>query len=149
MMQGWRPNRRGFFSGLFGVSAVAATGASAATPGKARVAYHLSDIERVNFALGNILNHIEGEGGPDNVEIVLVVNGPALSAFRTNKANPDIVRRLRTMAENGVALEACGNTMDATFATLGDLLPGFVRVDEGGVVRLARLQADGYAYIRP
>jgi hypothetical protein len=26
---------------------------------------------------------------------------------------------------------------------VGDLLPGFVRVDEGGVLRLARLQAEG------
>jgi uncharacterized protein len=33
--------------------------------------------------------------------------------------------------------------------TLGDLLPGFVKADEGGVVRLAELQAEGYVYLRP
>ncbi len=30
-----------------------------------------------------------------------------------------------------------------------DLLPGFVRVDQGGVVRLAKLQSEGYIYLRP
>ncbi len=39
--------------------------------------------------------------------------------------------------------------MAAQKIEIDDLLPGFVRVDEGGVVRLARLQAEGYAYLRP
>jgi intracellular sulfur oxidation DsrE/DsrF family protein len=32
---------------------------------------------------------------------------------------------------------------------LKDLVPGFVSADRGGVVRLAELQAKGYAYLRP
>jgi intracellular sulfur oxidation DsrE/DsrF family protein len=32
---------------------------------------------------------------------------------------------------------------------LDGLLPGFVRADEGGVVRIAELQSQGYLYIRP
>jgi uncharacterized protein len=39
--------------------------------------------------------------------------------------------------------------MRAQNVTLEDLLPGFVVADKGGVVRLAQLQADGYAYLRP
>jgi len=33
--------------------------------------------------------------------------------------------------------------------TLKDLLPGFVSLEQGGVVRIAELQGQGYAYIRP
>jgi intracellular sulfur oxidation DsrE/DsrF family protein len=33
--------------------------------------------------------------------------------------------------------------------TLKDLLPGFVSADQGGVVRLAKLQSQGYLYLRP
>jgi len=33
--------------------------------------------------------------------------------------------------------------------TLTDLLPGFASADSGGVVKLAELQAQGYAYLRP
>ena len=32
---------------------------------------------------------------------------------------------------------------------LKDLLPGFVSVDQGGVVRIAELQSQGYLYLRP
>jgi intracellular sulfur oxidation DsrE/DsrF family protein len=33
--------------------------------------------------------------------------------------------------------------------SVGDLLPGFSVAYEGGVLRLADLQAQGYAYLRP
>ena len=32
---------------------------------------------------------------------------------------------------------------------LKDLLPGFVGVEQGGVVRIAELQSQGYLYLRP
>ncbi|MEP6567053.1 MAG: hypothetical protein ABJB10_18120, partial [Mesorhizobium sp.] len=47
---------------LLGLRAVQA--ASTETVGaKQKVAYHLSDIDKVNFVLGNIKNHYEGTGG--------------------------------------------------------------------------------------
>ena len=36
-------------------------------------------------------------------------------------------------------------SMDAQKVALEELLPGFVRVDQGGVTRLAQLQHEGYA----
>jgi intracellular sulfur oxidation DsrE/DsrF family protein len=134
------------FAGI-GAAAAGAGAARAATAGLARVAYHLSDVDRVGFALGNVENHLAGEKG--DVTVVLVVNGPALSAFRASAASADLSARLARIAGEGVTLGACGNTMAAQKLDLTDLLPGFVRIDEGGVVRLARLQADGYAYIKP
>jgi hypothetical protein len=43
----------------------------------------------------------------------------------------------------------CGNTMRAQKVKITDLLDGFSRHDEGGVVRIAELQSKGYIYIRP
>jgi len=151
------PTRRNLFARLFAASAaslVAFRSPAGAAPaagdgGVPKIAYHLADIDKVNFVLGNIENHIVGEGGPDKVHIVLVVHGPALAMFQTAKTNADITRRLSRIADAGVGLNACGNTMKAQNIEVADLLPGFVRVDEGGVVRLARLQAEGYAYLRP
>ena len=141
-------SRRGAFASIVaGLGAAFAARPASAAGGVPKVAYHLSDLDKVNFALGNIENHIEGEHG--KVEIVLVVNGPALAAFQSAKADANLARRTASVARSGVSLAACGNTLDAQKATIADLLPGFVRVDEGGVVRLARLQAEGYAYIRP
>jgi intracellular sulfur oxidation DsrE/DsrF family protein len=131
-------------------AAFATAGARAATgPAKLKVVYHLNDLDKVNFVLGNIRNHIDGVGGPDNVTIALVVHGPALKAFHAASANPDVSGRLGQFAKEGVELAACGNTMAAQKVTLKDLLPGFVAAERGGVVRIAELQSSGYLYLRP
>jgi len=46
-------------------------------------------------------------------------------------------------------LNACGNTVKAQNIGVADLMPGFVKVDQGGVVRIAKVQAQGYVYLRP
>jgi hypothetical protein len=123
--------------------------AKAAAPDQAKVAYHLCDLDKVAFVLGNIRNHFDGMGGPDKVSIALVVHGPALKAFQSAQANPDLSKRVGEFSKAGLELNACGNTMKATHITLADLLPGFINAERGGVVRLAELQAQGYVYLRP
>ena len=133
--------------GLF--AAVGAGTAKAATPDKTKVVYHLCDLDKVEFVLGNIKNHYDGVGGPDKVTIALVVHGPALKGFHAATAHPPVVKRVGEFAKAGLSLAACGNTMKAQNVTVKDLLPGFVPVNQGGVVRIAELQAEGYVYLRP
>jgi len=135
--------------GLFAAAGAARANATAVTPDKAKVVYHLSDLDKVSFVLGNIRNHFDGMGGPDKVTISLVVHGPALKAFQTASATPDLAQRVGEFAKTGLELNACGNTMQAQKITLKDLLPGFIEADRGGVVRIAELQAMGYVYLRP
>jgi intracellular sulfur oxidation DsrE/DsrF family protein len=140
---------------LFGATFAAAAGllafgrARAVVPDKQKVVYHLADLDKVNFVLGNIRNHYDGVGGPEHVTIALVVHGPALKAFQSAQANPDMTKRVGEFLKLGLQMNACGNTMKATKITLDDLLPGFVNAEQGGVVRLAELQAQGYLYLRP
>ena len=147
-----RLDRRHMFARLAALGAVAlGTGRAAAATAASvpRVVYHLSDADKVLFVLGNIQNHIDGVGGPDNVTLALVVHGPALRAFHATAANPDMARRVGRFSKSGVEMAACGNTMKSQHVTLNDLLPGFVSADKGGVVRIAELQAAGYLYLRP
>ena len=134
-------------------AAFAASRAQAATEtpatGKLKVVYHLNDLDKVSFVLGNIQNHFDGVGGPDHVTIALVIHGPALRAFQTTQANPDLSQHVGKLSKAGVGFAACGNTMRSQKITLNDLLPGFVAADKGGVVRIAELQAQGYVYLRP
>jgi uncharacterized protein len=134
-------------------AAIAGSRASAATeaapPAKLKVVYHLNDLDKVSFALGNIQNHLDGVGGPDNVTIALVVHGQALRAFHSAAANPDISKRVGQFSKAGLEFAACGNTMKSQNVTLKDLLPGFVAAERGGVVRIAELQSQGYLYLRP
>lgn len=138
------------------VSALGATFAASrantatdASPAKLKVVYHLSDLDKVAFVLGNIQNHLDGVGGPDHVTIALVIHGQALRAFHAAAANPDLTRRVGQFSKAGLELAACGNTMKSQKVELKDLLPGFVSADKGGVVRIAELQSQGYLYLRP
>jgi hypothetical protein len=135
--------------GLFAVSAKQAEATAPAMPDKAKVVYHLTDLDKVGFVLGNIKNHYEGVGGPANVTIALVVHGPALKGFHAASASPESVKRLADFSRAGLQLNACGNTMKAQEVTLKDLLPGFVVAETGGVVRIAELQSMGYVYLKP
>jgi uncharacterized protein len=126
-----------------------ASRANAATPDIAKVVYGLSDLEKVEFAFGNINNHYKGMGGPEHVTIALVVNGPALKAFHFANATPEVTQRTAEMVKMGLELDACINSMRAQEVTLKDLLPGFIIAEKGGVVRVAELQSQGYCYIRP
>ena len=138
-------------------AALAASRAGAATESPAqdksqdmlKVVYHLSDFDKVPFVIGNIQNHFDGVGGPDHVTIALVVHGPALRAFQSAQATPDLTQHVGQLSKAGLALAACGNTMRSQKIGLADLLPGFVVADKGGVVRIAELQSQGYLYLRP
>jgi uncharacterized protein len=134
-------------------AAFAASRANAATeapaPNRLKVVYHLSDLDKVSFVVGNIRNHLDGVGGPDKVTIALVVHGQALRAFHASSANPDLSKHVGQFSKAGLELAACGNTMKSQKVGLADLLPGFLAADKGGVVRIAELQSQGYLYLRP
>jgi intracellular sulfur oxidation DsrE/DsrF family protein len=133
---------------------IAAIGASVALrPARAadndfqKIAYHLSEADRTSFVLGNIRNHYEGTEG--KVTIVLVVHGPALAAFRVKSASALVSADFASLQKSGLAAHACANTMRGMDVSLADLLPGFAVAMKGGVVKLAELQREGYAYLRP
>jgi intracellular sulfur oxidation DsrE/DsrF family protein len=140
----------GAFTAAGALMAAATRGrATAAEADRPKVVYHLCDLDKVAFVLGNIRNHFEGMGGPDKVTVELVVHGPALKAFHAASANADITRRFGEFSKAGLAAQACGNTMKTQNITLKDLLPGFGIAERGGVVRIAELQSAGYVYLRP
>ena len=94
-------NRRSLFQlicATMPISVIAAP-ANAATADASKVVYHLADLDKVDFVLGNISNHFKGVGGPEYVTIALVVHGPALKAFHTADASPDMSQRTGDIVE--------------------------------------------------
>jgi len=116
---------------------------------KIDVVYHVDDEDKVAFTLGNIQNHIDGAGGPDQVNIVLVANGPAVKRFVEIDAVDRTRKGVAHLQEQGVKFEACANTLKALNVEPDELLPGFGIAEKGGVTRIAELQSQGYVYIRP
>jgi intracellular sulfur oxidation DsrE/DsrF family protein len=150
-------NRRDMLTGAFKVAcatppitaALVVERAAAAGAEFGKAVYHLSDLDKVDPVFGNIRNHYNGMGGPDHVTIALVVLGPALKAFHLAEAAPDTAKKTEELKNQGLQLNACINSMRAQNVTLKELLPGFIVAERGGVVRLAELQSQGYAYLRP
>jgi intracellular sulfur oxidation DsrE/DsrF family protein len=114
-----------------------------------KVAYHLADLEKVGFVLGNIRRHLEGMGGPDKVKLTLVVHGNSLWAFRAETPNLALKQEVRDMVSANVELQACVHTMERMKLRLEDLLPGFAVAEKGAGIKLVELQGQGFAYLRP
>ncbi|TAL08813.1 MAG: hypothetical protein EPO02_12035 [Nitrospirae bacterium] len=119
---------------------------------KVKVLYHVDgkDPDVAKYALALINKHIEAEGGPDNIDVELVVHGPALALFEKDKMDPEMTKRFEQVIEKGVHAEMCQVSMKAFGKTLDNLAKGFVAtLHPVAVKRIADLQQQGYLYIKP
>ena len=116
---------------------------------KQKVVYHLADEDKTGFVLNNIRNHIDGMGGPDRVQIVLVMHGPVVKSFGDIDAVDRVRNDVKALQGDGVEVAVCANSLKAFNLKLDELLPGLVEARASGVVRIAELQSQGYLYIRP
>lgn len=120
--------------------------------GKVKVIYHVDgkDPDVAKYALALINKHIEAEGGPDKIDIELIVHGPALELFEKDKMDPEMTKRFDQIIEKGVHAEMCQVSMKAFGKTLDNLAKGFVAtLHPVAVKRIADLQQQGYIYIKP
>ena len=132
---------------VMGVSHVAL-----ADSGKTKVLYHIDskDVETVKYAMALVNKHIEAEGGPDKIDIVVVVHGPALPLFEAEAVDPDLKKRLKTVLDKGAQAEMCQVSMKLFGTPLEKLVAGFKPTEHPvAVKRIADLQKEGYLYIKP
>ena len=106
----------------------------------------------MNLALnnaGNIVSHYKKLG--EKVIVEVVTFGPGLTMLRDDTS--PVKARIQTMSlENPeLTFAACANTQANTAKAEGKDVPimSEAKVVPSGVVRLAELQGQGYAYIRP
>ncbi|MDH3465720.1 MAG: DsrE family protein [Gammaproteobacteria bacterium] len=111
------------------------------------VVFHISADDELaqRLVLNNAVNLQNALGGPDKVEIEVVAYGPGLRLLFSENENAP---RIQSMADNGIAFSACGNTMKKMGRTMENLNPVSQHV-QAGVARLVELQEAGWSYIRP
>lgn len=120
--------------------------------GKVKVLYHVDgkDPDVAKYALALISKHIDAEGGPDKIDVELVVHGPALELFEKDRMDPEMTKRFDQIIEKGAKAEMCQVSMKAFGKTLENLAKGFVAtLHPVAVKRIADLQKEGYLYIKP
>jgi len=119
---------------------------------KVKVLYHVDgkDLEVAKYAMALINKHIDAEGGPDKIDVELVVHGPALELFDKDKMDPELKKRFEQIVDKGVHAEMCQVSMKLYNKTLDNLVKGFVAtLHPVAVKRIADLQKEGYIYIKP
>lgn len=120
--------------------------------GKLKVLYHIDgpDIAVAKYAMALINKHIEAEGGPDKIDVKVVIHGPALLLFDKEKLDPGLKKKFDLIIEKGVKPEMCQVSMKAFKKPLESLITGLVPTEHPvAVKRIADLLADGYVYIKP
>ena len=138
--------------GLIGGPWVAVQALTTEGQGKVKVVYHVDgkDPETAKYALALINKHIDAEGGPDKIDVELVVHGPALELFEKDRMDAEMTKRFSQIMEKGAKAEMCQVSMKAFGKTLDNLATGFVAtVHPVAVKRIADLQREGYLYIKP
>lgn len=129
---------------------------------KQKVVYHLNEYgpQKQTAVLRNVQNHLNAVGA-DNIELAIVMHGDglslllypdALSETKMKEANADdqMQARIAGLKQQGVAFQVCANTLKGRDVDVDDLYD----VDEAdivpsGVAEIAKLQAEGYTYLRP
>ncbi len=120
--------------------------------GRIKVLYHIdgSDVGVAKYAMALINKHMEAEGGPDKIDIKVVVHGPALKLFDKETVDPVLKKKLAMIIDKGVQPEMCQVSMKLFNKPLDSLSPGFIPTEHPvAVKRIADLQEQGYLYIKP
>jgi intracellular sulfur oxidation DsrE/DsrF family protein len=108
----------------------------------------------MNLALnnaGNIISHYKKAG--EKVIVEIVTFGPGLHMLREDTAHASVKQRVQQTALETpeIAFYACANTQANMSKQEGKEVKVITeaKITPSGVVRLAELQGQGYAYIRP
>ena len=119
---------------------------------KVKVLYHVDgkDLDTAKYAMALINKHIEAEGGPDKIDVVLVVHGPALPLFEADTVDPVLKKKLKMVLDKGAQAEMCQVSQKLFGTPLEKLVAGFKHTAHPvAVKRIADLQKEGYIYIKP
>ena len=131
---------------------------------KQKVVYHINydNPKAQTGALRNIQNHINAVGA-ENLDLKVVLHGnglalllePAslekLGKFKHANATDQMTARISGLKDQGVKFNVCGNTINGRKV---DYMNDLYDVSEedivpSGVAEVAKLQSQGYAYIKP
>jgi intracellular sulfur oxidation DsrE/DsrF family protein len=131
---------------------------------KQKVVYHINydNPKKQAGALRNIQNHINAVGA-ENMDIKVVLHGNGLSLlldpdslekltkFKHANATEKMTAKVDGLKSQGVSFEVCANTVKGRKVDMSNDLHDVDQsnIVPSGVAEVAKLQLEGYAYIKP
>jgi intracellular sulfur oxidation DsrE/DsrF family protein len=113
-----------------------------------KAVFHVDEPEKLELALANVQNFLAycaEHSLTHQTEIVL--NSRAVAALKKG-GDAGTEDALRSLADQGVRIAACGNALRGLGVGAESLYP-FATVVPAGVAELIERQAEGYAYVKP
>lgn len=135
-------------------AAGSAAGMAAAAPARQRVVYHVGDDggpDHVQWrvALGNMRNHLDAVGDA-NLDLACVLNAGGVRLMQAAAGDAALAQPITALRGRGARFLVCANSLRGQKLAREALFEVAERdVVPSGVVELARLQGEGFAYIRP
>ncbi len=120
----------------------------ATTTERIRAVYHLNELDKAAGLFRNVTNHLNAE---PNTEIVIVAHGEGGRAFidgTTDSKGRQFEGSIAALANRGVRFELCNNTIEGLKLDR-DQINLSVEIVPSGVAEIAKLQHQGYVYLKP
>jgi intracellular sulfur oxidation DsrE/DsrF family protein len=132
--------------------------------GKQKVVYHINydNPKKQSGALRNIQNHINAVGA-ENLDLKVVLHGNGLALllepdsldklkkFKHANADDKMTAKVTDLKGQGVSFHVCANTVRGRKVDVESDLYDVSKevIVQSGVAEVAKLQQEGYAYIKP
>ena len=126
----------------------AASGAAlAADP--IRVVYHVNEsVQKAPAVLHNIANELDAE---PNTKIVVVAHGPGIDFLLKGAKDPKgnaFTPEIETLGMRGVEFRVCNNTLKSRHIDRSRVVED-AKIVPSGVAEIAKLESQGYVYLKP
>jgi intracellular sulfur oxidation DsrE/DsrF family protein len=137
---------------LMGATMFGAAAAMAGSYAPQKVVYHVNygDEKRELGAMRNIQNHINAVG-KENLDIRVVMHSAGYKLLERANTDPNFKQRVENLKDQGVKFNICANTLRGKKIDYKTQLYDVDQSDivPSGVAEIAKLEQEGFAYIRP
>lgn len=115
-----------------------------------KICFHVDEVERWDTCMANVFNTlIYFESHAVDGALMVIANSAAVAVLTKEGAErAGIAEDLKNYIDKGVVIKACANALKGKNIEPEELLPG-ISVVSAGIIELANMQAEGFAYIRP
>jgi intracellular sulfur oxidation DsrE/DsrF family protein len=129
--------------------AFAACGVAMAADPPIKVVYHINEgVQKAPAVLHNIANELDAE---PNTKIVVVAHGKGIDFLlkdaKDANGNP-FTPELETLGMRGVEFRVCNNTLKTRHIDKSRVVPD-AKIVPSGVAEIAKLESQGYVYLKP
>ncbi|MCI5825251.1 MAG: DsrE family protein [Arcanobacterium sp.] len=109
-----------------------------------KMVFHVNENDRWPFTIRSVHNLAHSD---EETSVTVVANGEAIRSFSQLDADPVRFEKIKQLRDAGVRFVVCNIAMNER-QIKPELVPDYVEIVPAGIVEIAKLQAEGYGYVK-